>query len=72
MLTPREREVLRLVAQHRTDKEIAESLFVSRRTVTSHVANILSKLDVDSRHRAAAVATWRGLIAPITPSDPPT
>jgi non-specific serine/threonine protein kinase len=64
-LTPREREVLRLVAQQRTDKEIAEVLFVSRRTVTSHVTNILGKLDVDSRHKAAAVAIRRGLIDPV-------
>jgi predicted ATPase/DNA-binding CsgD family transcriptional regulator len=53
--TPREIEVLRLLAEGRSDKEIAVTLFVSPRTASSHVANILMKLDVSSR---AAAATW--------------
>lgn len=55
-LTLREHEVLRLLAQGKTDREIANALFVSRRTVNSHVANILSKLAVQSRRDAVARA----------------
>ncbi|MCA9833900.1 MAG: helix-turn-helix transcriptional regulator [Thermomicrobiales bacterium] len=55
-LTEREREVLRLVAGGRTDRQIAEELFVSARTVGFHVSNILRKLDLTSRAEAAAWA----------------
>ncbi len=61
-LTPREREVLRLVAEGRSDREIAEALGVSYRTVTSYVRNILDKLDVASRTGAATQAVRRGLV----------
>jgi DNA-binding NarL/FixJ family response regulator len=61
-LTARELEVLRLVAEGMTDQEIAEALFVSRRTVTTHVSSILGKLEVETRAGAAAVAARRGLI----------
>ena len=60
-LTPREREVLRLVAQGRTNREIAGALFVSHRTATTHVANILGKLGVASRTEAAAWAVREGV-----------
>jgi len=60
-LTPREREVLRLVAQGRTNREIAATLFVSHRTASTHVANILGKLDVSSRTEATAWAVREGL-----------
>ena len=60
-LTPRELEVLRLVAAGRTNAEIAEALFVTRRTVTSHVERIFAKLGVRSRAEAGAVARERGL-----------
>jgi non-specific serine/threonine protein kinase len=60
-LSPRERQVLRLVAEGRTDQEIAEALFVSRRTVNSHVASILAKLGVGSRREAAALAAEHGI-----------
>lgn len=60
-LTPREREVLRLVAQGRTNQEIADALFISHRTATTHVANILGKLDVASRTQATAWAVRQGL-----------
>jgi predicted ATPase/DNA-binding CsgD family transcriptional regulator len=60
-LTPREREVLRLVAQGCTNREIAATLFVSHRTAATHVANILGKLDVSSRTEATAWAVREGL-----------
>jgi predicted ATPase/DNA-binding CsgD family transcriptional regulator len=55
-LTGRELDVLRLMAVGKTDREIAEALFISRRTVNTHVANILSQLGVHSRHDAVARA----------------
>jgi DNA-binding NarL/FixJ family response regulator len=61
-LTHREWEVLCLIVARRTDREIADRLFISYRTVTSHVTNILNKLGVSSRRDAAEVAT-RGLAA---------
>jgi non-specific serine/threonine protein kinase len=61
ILTPREREVLRLVAQGRTNREIANTLFITHRTATTHVANILGKLGVDSRTEATAWAVREGL-----------
>ncbi len=60
-LTPREVEVLRLLAAGKTDREIGETLFVSRRTAATHVRNVLAKLDVGSRSAAAAHAVRLGL-----------
>ena len=48
-LSPREREVVRLVAQGKTNRDIAELLFLSKRTVDSHVATAMRKLGVRSR-----------------------
>lgn len=62
VLSEREREVLRLVAEGLTDREIADILFVSPRTVTTHVARILDKLGVESRTGAATFAIRQGVI----------
>jgi predicted ATPase/DNA-binding CsgD family transcriptional regulator len=61
-LTPRERDVLRLLVEGRTDKEIAEALFIGARTVQTHVANLFAKLGVNARAEAAAIAVRRGLV----------
>jgi DNA-binding CsgD family transcriptional regulator/tetratricopeptide (TPR) repeat protein len=55
-LTPRELEVLRLVAAGRSNRDIADELFISVKTVSVHVSNILAKLGVASRGEAAAAA----------------
>jgi predicted ATPase/DNA-binding CsgD family transcriptional regulator len=60
-LTPREVEVLRLIAEGKADKEIAAALAVSRRTAATHVAHILAKLDLPSRAGAASYAIRHGL-----------
>jgi DNA-binding CsgD family transcriptional regulator len=60
-LTPREVEVLRLLAVRRTDREIAEALYISPKTAGNHVASILAKLAVANRREAAAMAAALGL-----------
>ena len=60
-LTEREVEVLGLVAQGFTNQEIADDLFVSERTVRTHVSNILSKLHLANRTQAALYALRKGL-----------
>jgi DNA-binding CsgD family transcriptional regulator len=61
-LTPREREVLVLLARGLSDKEIADGLFISPRTAMTHVGNILAKLGVNKRTLAASVAMRKGLV----------
>ena len=60
-LSPRELEVLRLVAAGKTNQAIAAELFISERTVERHVSNILAKLGVGSRTAAAAYAFEHGI-----------
>ena len=60
-LSRREREVLSLIAEGRTNREIGERLFISQKTVGVHVGNILAKLRVSGRVEAAAVAIRLGL-----------
>jgi DNA-binding NarL/FixJ family response regulator len=55
-LTPREKEVLRLIAQGASNKEIASTLFLSDGTVRNHISNILRRLDLRDRTQAAIVA----------------
>jgi DNA-binding CsgD family transcriptional regulator len=59
-LTAREREVLRLIAEGRSNREIGAALFISAKTASVHVSNILGKLGVASRTEAAAVALRDG------------
>jgi DNA-binding NarL/FixJ family response regulator len=61
-LTQRELEVLHLVARGETDQGIADQLYVSRRTINCHAANILAKLDVRSRTAAVMTAARIGLL----------
>ena len=63
-LTERELDVLRLLAQGDGDREIAEKLVVSERTVHFHVGNILSKLHLANRTQAALYAIRKGLAKP--------
>jgi DNA-binding NarL/FixJ family response regulator len=63
-LSPREMEVLRLLVAGLPDRAIAETLFLSVRTVEAHVARILDKLDVHTRTAAVTVAMSAGLIEP--------
>lgn len=63
-LTSRERDVLRLVSAGRTNRQIAEELFISPKTASVHVSNILGKLGVSGRGEAAAVAHRLELFPP--------
>jgi DNA-binding CsgD family transcriptional regulator len=67
-LTPREREVLALVALGRTNRQIAEELFITENTAGVHVSNILGKLDVTGRGEAAAIAYRLGLLETAQPT----
>ncbi|MFC2071424.1 response regulator [Chloroflexota bacterium] len=61
-LSPREEEVLRLVAQGATNKEIGDSLFIAENTVKTHLRSIMEKLHLANRSQAAAYAVKRGLV----------
>jgi DNA-binding NarL/FixJ family response regulator len=60
-LTPREREVLRLIARGYTYREIAKELYISTKTVETHVSSVLRKLQLSTRHQLARWATERRL-----------
>jgi DNA-binding NarL/FixJ family response regulator len=64
LLTPRELEVVKLVAEGHTSEEIAELLVISRKTVDRHRANILEKLEMRDRVDVTRYAIRRGLVAP--------
>jgi DNA-binding NarL/FixJ family response regulator len=61
-LTDREREVLRLIGNGKRNREIAQDLFISEKTVKNHVSNILWKLQVNDRTEAALFAARQGLV----------
>jgi len=61
-LTPREREILVLVAQGKSNRDIARALVISERTARTHVSNVLTKLDLASRTQAALWAVREGLV----------
>jgi DNA-binding NarL/FixJ family response regulator len=61
-LTAREREVLRHLVTGKTDREIADALFIGPRTVETHVSNVLAKLGASNRAEAAVIALRRQLV----------
>jgi DNA-binding NarL/FixJ family response regulator len=63
-LTPREKQVLIMIAKGRSSKEIAAELGISDRTVQTHTGNLLAKLHVTSRTQAALIAVRQGLVDP--------
>ena len=62
-LTPRECEVLRLLAEGLSNREISTRLFVTERTIKFHVSSILAKLGADNRTEAVTIAAQRGLVS---------
>ncbi|WP_163016096.1 LuxR C-terminal-related transcriptional regulator, partial [Streptomyces sp. Tu 4128] len=70
VLTARERDVLRLLALGHSNRRIGEELFISAKTASVHVSNILAKLHAAGRTEAVAIAYRQGLIVPeAAPSD---
>ncbi len=61
-LTNRENEILLLIAEGKSNQEIADELFITLKTVKTHVSNILSKLDVQDRTQAAIYAFKHDLV----------
>jgi DNA-binding NarL/FixJ family response regulator len=69
-LTPRELEVLELLAEGRSPQEISAGLFISTKTVSTHIEHIFTKLGVSSRVQAVALAYRDGLVAPASEISP--
>lgn len=63
-LTPREREVVSLIARGYTYREASERLFITVKTLEKHMGSIFGKLSVASRHELAALAFEEGYVAP--------
>jgi DNA-binding NarL/FixJ family response regulator len=63
-LTVREREILVLLAQGNSNRDIADQLMITERTARTHVSNVLTKLQLSSRTQAALLAVREGLITP--------
>lgn len=61
-LTPKEREVLKLIAEDKTNIDISIELMISKRTVEHHITSILRKLDVDSRAGAVVIGFKKGML----------
>jgi DNA-binding NarL/FixJ family response regulator len=68
VLTPREAEVLALLAQGRTNRQIGSALYISEKTASVHVSNILAKLSASGRTEAVAIAAQRGLLPAADPA----
>jgi DNA-binding NarL/FixJ family response regulator len=64
LLSPRELEVVKLIAEGHTSEEISEMLFISKKTVENHRANILEKLQLRNRVELTRYAIRRGLVEP--------
>jgi DNA-binding NarL/FixJ family response regulator len=62
VLTPREAEVLALVAEGGSNRDVGQRLFISTKTASVHVSNILAKLGARSRTEAVSIARRRGLL----------
>jgi DNA-binding NarL/FixJ family response regulator len=63
-LSPRERQILTLLAEGRTQRQIADELVISSKTVATHIQHVLSKLGVNTRAQAVAMAFQKGLVEP--------
>jgi DNA-binding NarL/FixJ family response regulator len=63
-LSPRENQILTLLAEGRTQRQIADELVISSKTVATHIQHLLSKLGVNTRAQAVSVAFRRGLVDP--------
>jgi len=62
LLTPRERQILQLLADGMSNVDVADKLFISQETVKSHVRHILAKLEADTRTQAVAIALREAMI----------
>jgi DNA-binding NarL/FixJ family response regulator len=63
-LSPREQQILTLLAEGRTQRQIAEALVISPKTVATHIQHVLGKLGVNTRAQAVAMAFQKGLVEP--------